>query len=71
MIKELSVDFEIKECCQALKVLRSGILSMARAEPSRRAKDKTELVEQIMEVFEANKSRYGSPRVSRQLRQRA
>jgi transposase InsO family protein len=38
------------------------ILSMARAEPSRRAKDKAELVEQIMEVFEANKSRYGSPR---------
>jgi hypothetical protein len=29
------------------------ILSMARAEPSRRAKDKAELVEQIMEVFEA------------------
>jgi hypothetical protein len=33
--------------------------------------DKAELVEQIMEAFEANKSRYGSPRVSRQLRQRA
>jgi transposase InsO family protein len=28
------------------------------------------MVEQIREVFEANKSRYDSPRVSRELRQR-
>jgi hypothetical protein len=46
------------------------VLSMARAEPSGRAKENAELVEQIREVFEANKSRYGSPRVTRELRQR-
>jgi len=70
MIKELSVDFEIKECCEALRVSRSGYYRWRRAEPSRREKENAELVEQIREVFEANKSRYGSPRVTRELRQR-
>jgi len=70
MIKELSVDFDIKECCAALRVSRSGYYRWGRAEPSRREKENAELVEQIREVFEANKSRYGSPRVTRELRQR-
>ena len=70
MIKELSVDFDIKECCEALRVSRSGYYRWGRAEPSRREKENAELVEQIREVFEANKSRYGSPRVTRELRQR-
>ena len=70
MIKELSVDFDIKECCEALRVSRSGYYRWRRAEPSRREKENAQLVEQIREVFEANKSRYGSPRVTRELRQR-
>ena len=70
MIKELPVDFEIKECCEALRVSRSGYYRWRLAEPSRREKENAELVEQIREVFEANKSRYGSPRVTRELRQR-
>ena len=70
MIKKLSVDFDIKECCEALSVSRSGYYRWRRAEPSRREKENAELVEQIREVFEANKSRYGSPRVTRELRQR-
>jgi putative transposase len=46
------------------------VLSMARGGASRREKQNAELVEQIREVFEANKSRYGSPRVTGALRQR-
>ena len=64
------MDFEIKECCEALRVSRSGYYRWGRAEPSRREKENAQLVEQIREVFEANKSRYGSPRVTRELRQR-
>ena len=64
------MDFEIKDCCEALRVSRSGYYRWGRAEPSGRAKENAELVEQIREVFEANKSRYGSPRVTRELRQR-
>lgn len=72
MIKKLSVDFDIKECCEALSVSRSGYYRWRwrRGEPSRREKENAQLVEQIREVFEANKSRYGSPRVTRELRQR-
>jgi putative transposase len=69
MIKKLSVDFEAKACCEALRVSRSGFYRWQQAEPSRREKENAQLVEQIKEVFAANKSRYGSPRVTRELRQ--
>jgi hypothetical protein len=69
MIKELSVNFEVKECCEALRVSRSGFYRWQEAEPSRREKENAQLVEQIKKVFAANKSRYGSPRVTRELRQ--
>jgi putative transposase len=64
------VDFDIKESCGALRVSRSGYYRWRRAEPSRCEKENAALVEQIREVFEANKRRYGSPRVTRELRQR-
>ena len=70
MIKELSVDFEVKECCQALRVSRSGYYRWQKAEPGRREKENAQLFEQIKEVFAAHKSRYGSPRITRQLRQK-
>ena len=44
MIKELSVDFEVKECCEALRVSRSGYYRWHNAEPSRREKENAELV---------------------------
>ncbi len=69
MIEELSVQFSIKECCVALSVSRSGYYQWVRAEPSLRAKAEEKLLEQIVEVFAANKERYGSPRVTRELRQ--
>ncbi len=69
MIEELSVEFGIKECCQALGVSRSGYNQWLKPEPSQREKEDVELLEQIVKVFEANKQRYGSPRVTQQLRQ--
>jgi putative transposase len=69
MIRTLSVEYGIKECCEALRVSRSGYYQWKKAEPSQRVRAEAELVEQIKEVFEANKGRYGSPRVSQALRQ--
>jgi transposase InsO family protein len=69
MIKELSVNFDVKECCEALRISRSGFYRWQKAEPGRREKENAELLEQIQEVFTANKSRYGSPRITRELRQ--
>ena len=53
----------------ALSVSRSGYYQWVGAEPSLRAKAEEKLLEQIVEVFAANKERYGSPRVTRELRQ--
>ena len=69
MIRTLSVEYGIKECCEALRVSRSGYYQRKKAKPSQREREEAELVKQIKEVFEANKGRYGSPRVRQALRQ--
>src|SRR5258707_1525315 len=69
MIRTLSVEYGIKECCEALRVSRSGYYQWQKAEPSQRERAEAELVEQIRRVFAANKGRYGSPPVSQALRQ--
>lgn len=69
MIRTLSVEYGIKECCEALRVSRSGYYQWKKAEPSQREREEAELVEQIRRVFAANKGRYGSPRVRQALRQ--
>ena len=69
MIRSLSVEYAIKECCEALGVCRSGYYQWKKAEPTLRDREEAELVKQIRRVFAANKGRYGSPRVSQALRQ--
>lgn len=69
MIRTLSVEYGIKECCEALRVCRSGYYQWKKAEPSQREREEAELVKQIRRVFAANKGRYGSPRVRQALRQ--
>src|SRR6266481_6168045 len=69
MIRSLSVEYAIKECCEALGVCRSGYYQWKKAEPTLRDREEAELVKQIGRVFAANKGRYGSPRVSQALRQ--
>jgi putative transposase len=69
MIEELSVQFRIEECCVALSVSRSGYYQWAGTEQSLRAEANAELVKQIQRVYHAHKGRYGSPRITQQLRQ--
>jgi putative transposase len=68
MIEELSVNFALRECCAALGVSRSGYYQWKDSEQGQRAQEEAQLLEQIGRVFAANKGRYGSPRVSEQLR---
>ena len=68
MIRSLSVEYAIKECCEALGVCRSGYYQWKKAEPTQREQAEAELMKQIRRVFAANKGRYGSPRVSQALR---
>ena len=68
VIEELSVEFGIKECCEALGVARSSYYQWKSPSQSQRAQEEVEIVEQIKEIFEANKGRYGSPRLTEVLR---
>ena len=68
MIKELSVQYQIKESCQALSVSRSGYYQWVKEVPSRRKRQESELLGGIETVFAQNQKRYGSPRVTQALR---
>ena len=54
MIRSLSVEYAIKECCEALGVCRSGYYQWKKAEPTLRDREEAELVKQIGRVFAAN-----------------
>src|SRR5690349_4933988 len=69
MIEELSMEFGIKDCCEALEVSRSGYYQWQKHEVGKRAQANRVLGERIGEVFEAHKGRYGSPRMTRALRE--
>jgi putative transposase len=68
MIEALSMEFGIKDCCEALEVSRSGYYQWQQPELGQRAQANRLLGERIGEVFAAHKERYGSPRVTRALR---
>src|SRR5438876_7367990 len=69
MIEELSVQFAVKDCCVALNVSRSGYYRWVRTEQSVRAEANAELSKEILRVYDEHKGRYGSPRITQQLRQ--
>ena len=69
MIKELSVQFPVKECCVALRVSRSGYYQWVGREQSLRAETNAELWKEIQRVYDEHRGRYGSPRITQQLRQ--
>ena len=68
MIKELSVQFPVKECCVALSVSRSGYYRWLGREQSPGVERNRELLKEIRRVYAEHKGRYGSPRITQQLR---
>ena len=69
MIEELSVQFRVKESCAALSVSRSGYYQWVGKKQSVRAEANGELLKEIRRVYDEHKGRYGSPRITQQLRQ--
>jgi putative transposase len=63
------VEFDVKACCEALSVSRSGFYRWQNPEPGKRAQADAALLERIVEAFHQHKQRYGSPRVTKVLRQ--
>src|ERR1700739_3512000 len=68
MIEGLSVQFAVKECCAALSSSRRGNYRGVGREPLVGAKANAELLKQIRRVYDEHKGRYGSPRITQQLR---
>lgn len=65
--------YPVKVLCGVMNVSRSGFYSfLARVhrEPSERERENARLLEQIKEIFEENRKRYGSPRIHAELRKR-
>jgi transposase InsO family protein len=68
MIKELSVAYPVKDSCLSLAVSRSGYYRWLKSSPSQRQREESRLRQEITTIFEQNRKRYGSPRVTRALR---
>jgi len=68
MIEELSKEQGVRDLCELLEVTRSGYYAWSRSQESVRELANRLVVEEIKEVFEAKRGRYGSPRVTEELR---
>ena len=67
-IQELSSKHEVRDLCELLGVSRSGYYAwLTRAETARQTSNRT-LAQEIKRLFEANRGRYGSPRITEALR---
>lgn len=70
MIEGLSVQYPVKDCCLALDVPRSGYYQWKKTPPSARALEERELCQELEKLFKENRGRYGSPRMTRALREK-
>lgn len=68
MIKENAKRFKVQTMCQLLNVSRSGYYEWLHRRPSRRQLAREVLAKQIKGIFDAEKQRAGSPRITRKLR---
>jgi len=67
MIRELSKEEPVHLLCPLLGVARSGYYGWLKGKESRRAAKNRLLLEQIRETFQAHRSNYGSPRITKAL----
>jgi transposase InsO family protein len=70
MIEGLSVQYPVKDCCLALNVPRSGYYQWMKAQPSARTTEERALGQELEKLFKENRGRYGSPRMTRALREK-
>ncbi|WP_373422421.1 IS3 family transposase [Enhygromyxa salina] len=67
LIQAEKANFPVSTMCRVLGVSRSGFYAWQKREPSKRAKDNEELSAKIVEIFDASRGIYGSPRVTEEL----
>lgn len=67
-IKDHRYEFSVALMCELLRVSRSGFYAWNTRKPSNRQQANTMLDSKIKFIFEKNKQRYGSPRITRELK---
>lgn len=67
VIEAEKANFPVNFMCDLLGVSRSGFYAWRKREPSKRAKENEELSSKIIEIFDASRKTYGSPRVTEEL----
>jgi transposase InsO family protein len=68
MVEELSNKHAVRDLCEFLEVSRSGYYQWNKGQESAREQANHEMAEQIKQVFQAKRGRYGSPRITHELR---
>jgi putative transposase len=68
MVQELSKNYPVRELCAVLELTRSGYYAWRRSQETARQVANRLLAQQIQRVYHEKKGRYGSPRVTQQLR---
>lgn len=61
-------EFSVKKMCQILEVSRSGYYNWKNKKQSNRDEENDMLLKKIKDIYDDNKGRYGSPRITKQLR---
>jgi putative transposase len=68
VIEKLSNEYPVRDLCEFLGVSRSGYYAWINGIDSAREIQNKDLAVEIKEVFERKRRRYGSPRITRELR---
>jgi transposase InsO family protein len=68
MVEELSKEHNVRDLCELFEVTRSGYYAWSRGQESARQMANRAVSIQIKQVFEAKRQRYGSPRITVELR---
>ena len=68
MIEVMSKEYPVRELCEVLEVTRSGYYAWRSGHETAREIANRLWIERIRQVYRENKGRYGSPRVTQQLR---
>ena len=68
MVEELSNKHAVRNLCEFLEVSRSGYYAWKNGQESARAKADRGVIEEIKQVFHTKRGRYGSPRITHELR---
>ncbi|ERM80124.1 hypothetical protein P872_09010 [Rhodonellum psychrophilum GCM71 = DSM 17998] len=69
-MKDHRQDFAVEKMCKVFKVGRSGFYAWLNRKPSKRAEQREVLSKEIRKVHDLSKGRYGSPKITMELRDR-